>query len=226
MRCCLAGFGWRECLTTGALLRSFLIRELPRSLAGATQTVGSMADSIALEEDLRLATLRVHRLAAAVEAEEAALVRTTLAAAEVSAANHTYGKRPASSGGTTETQLQSRVTQAEQLLKDEHAKLREQLADPNVQLALAVEQGVDSYYADVHGLRRRTNPAHGLSSNAQTPAAALNKLKKERDRLADAVRSLAAETEAFSQEARVVRESKAGLVDALRRRDVARGPRF
>ena len=124
-------------------------------------------DAIALEEELRLATLRVHKLGAAVEAEEAALVRTTLTEAEV-VANSKGSRR--TRAAPTEGQLIARLSQAEQLLRLEHAKLRESLADPNVQLALAVTQGVDGYYGDVHALRQRTNPAHGLSGYPAWPA--------------------------------------------------------
>ena len=192
--------------------------------APADKIMASSNDAIALEDELRQTTARVHKLAAAVEAEEAALVRTTLAEAEMVAASQF---RPGSSRSSmTEGQLMAKVSQAEQLLRAEHAKLKESLADPNVQLALAVEQGVDDYYGDVHMLRRRTNPAHGLSSNAATPAASLNKIKQERERLQDAVRSLAIETEALVREARVVGGSKAELVEVLRRRDAQRGPRF
>jgi len=76
----------------------------------------------------------------------------------------------------------------------------------------------------VHALRRRQNPAHGLSANAVTPAAELNRLKKERERLTEAVRSLAIETEALAREARVVSDSKSELAAALQRRDAKKGP--
>ena len=126
----------------------------------------------------------------------------------------------------TEGQLVARVSQAEELLRQEHSKLRDSLAEPNIQLALAVSQGVDGYYGDVRALRQRSNPAHGLSAGAATPAAALTNLKTERDRLQGAVRSLAIETESMAREARVVAESKAQLVVALRRREAKRGPLF
>ena len=180
-----------------------------------------MGDRLAIEEEARLASSRVHRLAAVVEAEEAALVRTTLAEAELAADAH--GRLPAQQSSTTEGQLTARVMQAQQLLADEHAKLRETLADPNVQLALAVNQGVDGYYGDVHALRHKSNPA---SVNKAAPTAALSKLKKERERLADAVRTLAIETEGLAREARNANESKAALAEALRRRDLQRGANF
>ena len=182
-------------------------------------------DAVALEEELRLATLRVHKLGAAVEAEEAALIRTTLTEAEV-VASCQAPRRATAKGMPTEGQLIARVSQAEELLRHELSELRESLADPNVMLALAVTQGVDGYYGDVHALRQRSNPAHGLSAGAATPAASLNNLKKERDRLQGAVRSLAIETESMAREARIVAESKAQLVAALRRREAKRGVRF
>ena len=113
----------------------------------------------------------------------------------------------------------NRVTQAEQLLKAEHERLRSALEDPNVKLALAVEQGVDDYYSDVHTLRKANNIAHGLNPASASAGANLRKLTKERDRVSDAVRSLTAETEMLEAEARIIVESKRELAAALKRRD-------
>ena len=178
--------------------------------------MSSGMDAEQIEADLKASRARLQRLAAQVEAEEGALVRTTLAEAEVTAAAR---RRPVT---TMEQQLMARVTQAEQLLSAEHDKLKSALADPNVQLALAVEDGVDKYYADVHTLRQQTNPAHGLNPASMNAGATLRKLNKERQRLNDAVRSLIAETEMLAAENRVVVGSKADLVAALKRRDAIR----
>lgn len=170
-----------------------------------------------IEAELKASRSRVQRLAAQIEAEEGALVRSTLTEAEITAAARRRVPTTA-----MEQQLMARVAQAEQLLRAEHDKLRAALEDPNVQLALAVEQGVDNYYSDVHTLRRRNNPAHGLNPASANAGAKLRKLTKERERLGDAVRSLTAETEMLAAETRIVVGSKADLAAALKRRDAVR----
>jgi hypothetical protein len=182
--------------------------------------VAEPSSSESLELELQQARARVQRLAAAIAAEEGALVRTALAEAEESAAaerapthNALRGPRP------TEQRLRAQVTQAEQLLRQEHEKLKALLADSNVRLALAVEHGVDNYYTDVRTVRRRDNPAHGPAQATAQAGTALRRLNAERSRLADAVRSLDEEGEALAAERRAVDKVKRDLVDALRRRD-------
>ena len=186
-----------------------------------------MAEPRSVEEyegALQNAKARVRKLAAAVEAEEGTLVRTALEEAEETAAAAQGLKpvtRPAALQGPrpTEQRLRSQVAQAEVMLRKEHDKFKALLADGNVRLALAVEQGVDSYYEDVRTVRRRGNPVHGPTQAVAQASSALRKLNGERGRLADAVRALNEESEALDAEARVVAQSKQTLIDALRRRD-------
>ena len=178
-----------------------------------------------LEQQLSVARARVRQLAAAVEAEEGTLVHASLAEAEEKAAAEHGAGRPAGPR-PTEERLRARVAQAEKLLRKEHVKFQGLLADDNVRLALAVEQGVSSYYDDVQTVRRRGNPAHGPVPHTLAQAGtALKKLQAERARLADVVRSLSEEQEALAAEARVAAQSKDTIVDALRRRDALRAAR-
>lgn len=178
-----------------------------------------------LDQLLTVAKARVRQLAAAVEAEEGALVNASLAVAEEDAAaelgaGRQVGPRP------TEQRLRARVTQAEQLLKKEHEKFKELLDDGNVRLALAVEQQVDDYFTDVRTIRRRGNSVHGpVPQLLEQASASLRKLQAERARITEAVRSLSEEQEALAREARIAEQSKATLVDALRRRDAMRATR-
>ena len=175
-----------------------------------------------LEHLLTVARARVRQLGAAVDAEEGSLVHASLSEAEETAV---AARRPGHEAGARPTgqRLSAQVAQSEENLRKEHEKFRALFNDGDVRLALAVEQGVDSYHADVRTLRRLGNPAHGGVPHARAQASTnLRNLDAERQRLAEAVRSLTEEQKALADEARVAAQSKQTLVDALRRRDAMR----
>ena len=181
-----------------------------------------------LEMKLTGARARVRALAAAVQAEEGSLVQATLAEAEEAAAStpqtHQPGGKQAQHGARpTEQRLRARLAQTEQLLRKEHEDFKKLLQEDSVQLALAVEQRIGDYYADVRTVRRRGNPSRGPAHAVAQAGSAVHKLKGERSRLAEAVRSLRQEREALAEQARMAERSKETLVDALRRRDALRG---
>ena len=175
----------------------------------------------ALEGKLFTANQRLKQLQAAISAEEGTLVRAAMAEAEENAAAERRGKPSALAGPRpTEERLRARVAQAQELLKQEHAKFKTLMDNGSVQLALAVEQGVGDYYSDVRTVRRSGNPVH--SDNPAAIAAAGSQLKKlnaERTRLAEAVRKLNEESDALTAESRAVAKSKEQLLNALKRKD-------
>ena len=118
----------------------------PFSRHSAKRAIPQMeADPEAIVVALKLSTARVRRLAAAVEAEEAALVQAALMEAEVMAAAR-GSSSTASAARHTEQQLEARVRRTSQLLQEETQKLQASLqSHDNQKLALAVEQGVDDY---------------------------------------------------------------------------------
>lgn len=186
----------------------------------SARTVAEPASIESLEEELQHARARLQRLSAAIAAEEGALVQTALAEAEELAATERSHTRGVAQGTRpTEQRLRVRITQTEQLLRQEHEKLKHLLADGNVRLALAVEHGVETYYSDVRTMRRRGNPAHGPAQAVAQAGSTLRKLNAERSRLAEAVRSLGEEGEALAAESRRSEQSKRDLADALRKRD-------
>lgn len=183
-----------------------------------------------LEGELHQARGRLRKLKAAVEAEEGTLVRSALAEAEESAAadqRRPLQGAPLQRGARpTEQRLRARIVQAEQLLKKEHAQLKTLLQDGNVRLALAIDQGVEGYFSDVHTKRQMGNPVHGPVQEISQAGTMTRRLVGERARLADAVRSLGEECEALAGEAHRSAESKHALVESLHRRDAMRAERY
>ena len=187
-----------------------------------TLDVNTAGDAEAIASALKLTTARVRRLAAAIEAEEGALVQGALVEAEVVAAarsSNVPGSRP------HEQRLQARVGQTRQLLRAERSKLQEDLAHGNTQLALAIEHGVDEYYSDVRGLRRERREVQGAAAGAAQPGSELYRLREEERRLGDAVRSLSAEIEALATEEAAAVASRSELLEAIRTRE-QRGAAF
>ena len=105
----------------------------PQGAPTAVESAIETLDAEALAEELRLARARVGRLAAAVEAEEAALIRTSLRDEQAAAAAQAAPSAIRSQSQAEKqlrARLRARVDQAEELLKAEHAKLQSQLQDP------------------------------------------------------------------------------------------------
>ena len=194
---------------------------MPPAAAWAVHSEGEAADVEALSQSLRLARARVRRLEAAVEAEEAALVQVSLTEAEVDAA---AGPAAALAARQAEAKLQSRVGQTRQLLDKEKAQLRAALSEQapgggGRQLALAVGQGVDDYFADVRQVRTERRAVQGAAANLAQPGSHLHRLREEERRLDDAVRSLRAEIDAMAVDEEAAAGSRRELAEALRRRE-------
>jgi hypothetical protein len=174
------------------------------------------ADPEAIVVALKLSTARVRRLAAAVEAEEGALVQAALMEAEVMAAAR-GSSSTASAARHTEQQLEARVRRTSQLLQEETQKLQSSLqSHDNQKLALAVEQGVDDYYDDLRTMRRERRAVAGVGGD---PGTMVRRLREEERRLDDAVRSLRAEIDALEADEMAAVEQRRALVKALHRRE-------
>ena len=172
------------------------------------------ADPEAIVVALKLSTARVRRLAAAVEAEEGALVQAALMEAEVMAAAR-GSSSTASAARHTEQQLEARVRRTSQLLQEETQKLQSSLqSHDNQKLALAVEQGVDDYYDDLRTMRRERRAVAGVGGD---PGTMVRRLREEERRLDDAVRSLRAEIDALEADEMAAVEQRRALVKALHR---------
>lgn len=189
----------------------------------ASSSSDADADAEALQAALKLSTARVRRLAAAVEAEEGALVQAALAEAEVAAVVNSSGAG-ARAAKNAEQRLHTRVGQSKQLLQTERKKLQDALRSDGdnarrQQLALAVEQGVDEYYSDVRAMRRERREVAGAASGAAQPGSMLRRLREEERRLDDAVRSLRAEIDALEVDEEAAVDQRRALVKALRKRE-------
>jgi hypothetical protein len=189
----------------------------PFSRHSAKRAIPQMeADPEAIVVALKLSTARVRRLAAAVEAEEAALVQAALMEAEVMAAAR-GSSSTASAARHTEQQLEARVRRTSQLLQEETQKLQASLQSHDSQkLALAVEQGVDDYYDDLRTMRRERRAVAGVGGD---PGTMVRRLREEERRLDDAVRSLRAEIDALEADEMAAVEQRRALVKALHRRE-------
>jgi hypothetical protein len=114
------------------------------------------------------------------------------------------------------------IAQTRQLRDKELQQLKASLDNPNVQLALAVTGGVDAYFGDVtkyHALRRAAPTSDGPSGGSGKTA---RELKRERERLEDEARSLAAKTKELEEKTRVAMALKRVQVDELHNHDARR----
>ena len=186
--------------------------------AEAPKHADEAADAEALAASLKLASARVRRLEAAVEAEESALVQLSLTEAELAVAAAGSSDRQRTTR-QVEQKLQGRVGHARQLLAAEKARLRTSLGHGNTQLALAVEQGVDTYFTDMHAMRAERRAAQNTAARVAQPGSMLRRLHEEERRLGDAVRSLRAEIDELSADEHAAAASRRELTEVLRRRE-------
>jgi hypothetical protein len=173
-----------------------------------------------LQLELKASQARAQRLAAAVEAERNGLARAMLT--EVSSSSVQPQRRSPVEEAQQLKTIDQAIAQTRQLRDKELQQLKASLDNPNVQLALAVTGGVDAYFGDVtkyHALRRAAPTSDGPSGGSGKTA---RELKRERERLEDEARSLAAKTKELEEKTRVAMALKRVQVDELHNHDARR----
>lgn len=184
--------------------------------------LGSTApDEEALEGELRASSVRVRRLVAAVEAEEASLVASALQETAWGPPTSADERRAARQAESAQLRrLAAKFATARQRLQDERKGLRESLEDERTKLALALSHGVDDYYENSRTLRRERRAVEGAAAGG----AGLRALQEQKAKLGGALRSLSAELEALEKDERKAVEARRELKSALFRREGALEP--
>ena len=183
----------------------------------APPITSSSTDAEGLHGAIKAALRTLKKLAASIDEEERLLVQAGITEADIAAS---VQKVNVQAVVHAERQLEQRVRRSKHLLEGERKKLRESVgSDSNSRLALAVEQGVNEYYGDVHSTRQEQWECIGARDGAARPGSLLRQLREDERRLDDAVRTLRADINALERDAEAASDQRSSLIDALHQRE-------
>ena len=181
------------------------------------------ADPVVSEEldahELMQTKLRVRRLQAALAAEERLLTESAIEALSTPTPTADEARAVRGAEAAELRHLEKQIRHARQRLVESNGKLREALTDDRSLLALAVEDGVNNYFAETHQLRVNLREQHVAAAGAALPSSARSKLREEETRLQERVAHLVSDSLATTQRRSRSLERQQAMRDALHQQD-------
>lgn len=163
--------------------------------------------------------LRVRRLQAALAAEERLLTESAIEALSTPTPTADEARAVRGAEAAELRHLEKQIRHARQRLVESNGKLREALTDDRSLLALAVEDGVNNYFAETHQLRVNLREQHVAAAGAALPSSARSKLREEETRLQERVAHLVSDSLATTQRRSRSLERQQAMRDALHQQD-------